>query len=1134
MASQDNPLDIDFDYDEGDLAMGNTSWRSATPGRSRTPAPSLAGSLRLAQRGEPALAPQPAQTAGATQTPRAAPTAPPAPAPRLAPTPRTVPGGQAPAAQSAPAAATFPRSRTPVPAWVRAHKRRLPRRSENVLVESAATGAQPRAVGPGYCGICCRSASTGMVDWAASAIVSGARVDVRDGCLRCVREVSILCPALPWPSAVQVASRSHPFRSCICISGAVREALAVSLRSSADVHVLLTQAQAGAQALGAAAAVEEIQGRSSLEDQLVEVSTRAEPRAALAAAADQGDQGASQALVELQPQLSRGRPTCRKRVRAQPSRGRSGGAQPEGCPDNHSLSWHQAKMPLPDVFLRGKNVKKLGNLMNAATASVDALNIIPARQPEGLALAKYVKIVAACDELGSGLLERPAWEHFASVVDAAQPQLPLVVPPASTTLIAKLLRYRVDHGWAADEVVSALMWRAGVPSESFLFRSPRLADTELNEDQKAEVFEDVVLNGIVWQAMRPTSGAYDVQKMHKAAVAIQALREAAGCGPGGHSPSPSSDAGSGGPDSAREPASAAVLDALDFASAMIMLVASVDDLPITEQCKHINVARSRPAATPRGNVGMLLGLPPWTTIVNTYLTAMLKEKEHENSKNALMESLSTASSDAAAGVVTNAVQKIRDWRDAATRDEWRRPLADAILTRARAVLECSSTNMNAAQLRAAAAMLKAILTEAVADGALPESAKSLDTEYGPLLQESLQNQKTEEEVVTFSTLLADLQQKIEAGTLVAEDIDAVKADEKCWDSRRQDVSVRAAAWAGHLIERIVRCIAKPPAAAPAAAPPAEAAPAPAAEANCEAPGAAGGVSSDATTTTVSSDATAAALRRLPELGMLILGKCPGAPELQTLLAAMHVLNAAEQMRSGLAHIEQGRSVTEGKDQKKRLCKSGVELLSLSQKHIPGPSSPDALRSAAESWTSEDAADVITRCADKLEEDIRSREAVLSAHRRQTCTAARVALQQKVDELQAVDVGSWKKPETDDWKQLRLRAQAFLHSWDPKAYHHKEKAVRRALALYEGVAKTNSEGEKEFSSAADRAKKALQDARERMNELTLLDGVVDGSSQGRTAVQSQIIAMNDAASGTMLSTSTVHPVLWAQVELFLKK
>ena len=129
---------------------------------------------------------------------------------------------------------------------------------------------------------------------------------------------------------------------------------------------------------------------------------------------------------------------------------------------------------------------------------------------------------------------------------------------------------------------------------------------------------------------------------------------------------------------AAEPVSAAVLDVLDFATAMMLLVAPVDNYPIAEQCKHIKVARSQPAGVPRGNVGMLLGLSPWTTIVNTYLTAMLKEKEHESAKTALLETLSEASSDAAAGVVTNAVQKIHDWREAATRDEWRRPLADAI------------------------------------------------------------------------------------------------------------------------------------------------------------------------------------------------------------------------------------------------------------------------------------------------------------------------------------------------------------------------------------------------------------------------------------------------------------------------
>ena len=140
----------------------------------------------------------------------------------------------------------------------------------------------------------------------------------------------------------------------------------------------------------------------------------------------------------------------------------------------------------------------------------------------------------------------------------------------------------------------------------------------------------------------------------------------------------------------------------------------------------------------------------------------------------------------------------------------------------------------------------------------------------------------------------------------------------------------------------------------------------------------------------------------------------------------------------------------------------------------------------------------------------------------------------MDELKAVDVGSWKKPATDDWKQLRLRAQAFLCTWDPRVYRQKEKALHKSLTMYEIVAKKNSETKNQYDSAKKIADGALKDARERMNEITLLDGVVDGSSQGRSAVQTQIIAMNDVASGTALSTSTIHPVLWAQVEQFLKK
>ena len=55
----------------------------------------------------------------------------------------------------------------------------------------------------------------------------------------------------------------------------------------------------------------------------------------------------------------------------------------------------------------------------------------------------------------------------------------------------------------------------------------------------------------------------------------------------------------------------------------------------------------------------------------------------------------------------------------------------------------------------------------------------------------------------------------------------------------------------------------------------------------------------------------------------------------------------------------------------------------------------------------------------------------------------------------------------------------------------------------------------------------------MDDITLLDGVVEGGGAGRITVQNQVITMNDM-SGTLLNTNTIHPVLWAQVGLLLKK
>jgi hypothetical protein len=86
-----------------------------------------------------------------------------------------------------------------------------------------------------------------------------------------------------------------------------------------------------------------------------------------------------------------------------------------------------------------------------------------------------------------------------------------------------------------------------------------------------------VLNGIVWQAMRPASDEYDVQKMQGATAAIEALRRAGG-------PGPSSDAGT-----------ARAQDTLEFATAMIMLIKPVDDYPIAEQCRQIQKARTMAA-----------------------------------------------------------------------------------------------------------------------------------------------------------------------------------------------------------------------------------------------------------------------------------------------------------------------------------------------------------------------------------------------------------------------------------------------------------------------------------------------------------------------------------------------------------
>ena len=98
-------------------------------------------------------------------------------------------------------------------------------------------------------------------------------------------------------------------------------------------------------------------------------------------------------------------------------------------------------------------------------------------------------------------------------------------PPSGTALIAQLLRHLVDTDWSPAVVVGAL-WYGGRAPGRFTFKKPRLSDVaDMSLDQKASVFEIVVLNGILWPAMRPVEDQYDAQKMQAAAAAVTALRE---------------------------------------------------------------------------------------------------------------------------------------------------------------------------------------------------------------------------------------------------------------------------------------------------------------------------------------------------------------------------------------------------------------------------------------------------------------------------------------------------------------------------------------------------------------------------------------------------------------------------------
>ena len=61
---------------------------------------------------------------------------------------------------------------------------------------------------------------------------------------------------------------------------------------------------------------------------------------------------------------------------------------------------------------------------------------------------------------------------------------------------------------------------------------------------------------------------------------------------------------------------------------------------------------------------------------------------------------------------------------------------------------------------------------------------------------------------------------------------------------------------------------------------------------------------------------------------------------------------------------------------------------------------------------------------------------------------------------------------------------------------------------EDSAKKHHEDPEQFKRVQAGAQDALQTAQLHMNEISLLDGVIEGGQPGRTTVQSQVIAMNE--------------------------
>ena len=170
-----------------------------------------------------------------------------------------------------------------------------------------------------------------------------------------------------------------------------------------------------------------------------------------------------------------------------------------------------------------------------------------------------------------------------------------------------------------------------------------------------------------------------------------------------------------------------------------------------------------------------------------------------------------------------------------------------------------------------------------------------------------------------------------------------------------------------------------------------------------------------------------------------------------------------------------------------------------------------------------------------ETSIQARDAVLQSLGRARLSAAKAQMVAAVDELKLIAGGgtqgaSWKEglgPE--DWAGVKQKSQQLFEDYSAdackKARDKVEKTKRAYLKEAQDMGISTEEKKRDSQAAEDELGRETRTA----VEFTLLAAVLDGGVDGSDTCNAQIEEMLQSN----ISTSDIHPALWAEVEKLVR-